>query len=60
MFHFVIFSTYFIRKIVKDVRKISSFAFKMRQDYLSTGYLDQFKSPSFRFAHSGDIFDRSN
>ena len=28
----------------------------MRQDYLSTHYLDQFISPSFCFAHSGDVF----
>ena len=37
-------SRYFICKIVKGVRKISSYAFKMRQDYLSTRYLDQFIS----------------
>ena len=29
------------------MRKISSYAFKMKQDYLSTCYLDQFISPSF-------------
>ena len=27
-----------------------SYALKMRQDYLSTGYLDQFISPSFWLA----------
>ena len=32
----------------------------MRHDYLSTRYLDQFISPLFRFAHSGDIFDPSS
>ena len=57
---FLIFSRYFICKLVKGVRKISSYAFKMRQDYLSTRYFDQFISPSFRFAHSGDIYDPSN
>ena len=45
---------------MKGVRKISSCAFKMRQDYLSTRYLDQFTSPSFLFVHSGDIFDPRN
>ena len=37
------------------MRKISSYALKMRQDYLSTRYLDQFISPFFRYAHLGDI-----
>ena len=31
-------------KLVKGVRKILSYAFKMRQDYLSTRYFDQFIS----------------
>ena len=50
MFHFDRFShifKIFHPLIVKGVRKISSYAFKMRQDYLSTRYLDQFISPSF-------------
>ena len=46
--------------IVKGMRKILPYALKMRQDYLSTRYLDQFISPSSRYAHSGDIFDPSN
>ena len=57
---FLIISRYFICKIVKGVTKIPSCAFKMRQDYLSTSYLDQFMSPLFHFAHLGDIFDPSN
>ena len=52
--------TYFLVILLKGVRKISSYAFKMRQNYLSTRYFDQFISPSFRFGHSGDIFDPSN
>ena len=35
---FVIFSGYFICKIVNGVRKVSSHSFKMRQGYLSTPY----------------------
>ena len=63
MFHFDRFSQIF--KLFhllnsESCGKISSYAFKMRQDYLSTRYLDQFISPSFRFAHLGDIFDPSN
>ena len=42
------------------MRKISSYAFKLRQDYLSTRYLEQFISSSFSYAHLGDIFDPSN
>ena len=49
-----------ICKIVKGMKKILSYALKMKQDYLSTCYLEQFISPSFRCAHSGDIFDPSN
>ena len=45
---------------MKGMRKILSYTLKMRQDYLSTRYLDQFISPSFHYAHSGDIFDPSN
>ena len=47
-------------------REISSTIFihnigqRGRKDYLNTHYLDQFISPSFRFADSGDIFDPSN
>ena len=57
---FTTFWSDFICKIAKGMRKILSYALKMRQDYLSTRYLDQFISPSFRYTHSGDIFDPSN
>ena len=57
---FTTFWSDFICKIVKGMRKILSYALKMRQDYLSTRYLDQFISPSFCYAHSRDIFDPSN
>ena len=57
---FTIFWSDFICKIVKGMRKILSYALKMRQDYLSPRYLDQFMSPLFHYAHSLDIFDPSN
>ena len=57
---FTTFWSDLICKIVKGMRKILSYALKMRQDYLSTRYLDQFISHSFRDAYSGDIFDPSN
>ena len=50
----------FIFELLKGMRKILSYAFKMRQNDLSTRYLDQFISPSFHYAHLGDIFDPSN
>ena len=55
-----IYSAHLLLKIVTHVRTISSYAFKMRQDYLSTRYWDQFIPPSFGIAHLDESFDPSN